>query len=399
MSRRATAGLTALLLLLALPAAATSTRVLSLGGGGDYFEDVDNVRRWPGTLATYADLLLLDLGEQFGSGAIGQALGAQLSLDASGRFGVAGLWLYDDDPEQDLRLMWGLKRGPWQLGLQYARGNRTRADNENFSWFENTRTLLSAGLRRELAPRTWVDLACEGTATGDYVTIGFDPVVFDDRGMDSFGLRWRLFHGLSEDLALVPCVVWERALNYERVDEDWFGRSLFGGIDYPFDQRGIHYLNDTSTFRGGLGLLLLPDPDRMLQASVSWSRVERELSDPAEGAAAELLRQDVSSTELTVRLGGEARVLHWLTVRGGAWKTMSTSDVASRWNDPVIWSSAYRDFRDDDMDASLGIGVHLGDFDADLALADGAPFELGGLLTSKDGRSDLWSRITLQVVF
>ncbi|MBK7701606.1 MAG: hypothetical protein IPI34_01305 [bacterium] len=136
----------------------------------------------------------------------------------------------------------------------------------------------------------------------------------------------------------------------------------------------------------------------MLQASVTWSRVERQLSAPADGDHPDLLRQDVSTTALTLRLGGEARVLHWLTVRGGAWKTMSVSDVESYWDNGDPWTS-YRGFSDDDMDASLGFGVHLGDFDADLALADGAPFELGGLLTNKDGRSDLWSRITLQVVF
>ncbi len=402
MSRRDTAALTALLLLAALstalPAAATSTRLLSMGGGGDYCEDADNIRRWPGTLATYPDLLLLELGEQYGSSVTGQGLGAHLSLDGAGRYGVAGLWLYDDDPEQDVRLMWSLKRGAWQIGLQHAYGNRVRANRANDSWFENARWNLGAGLRWEIAPRTWIDLACEGTDTRDTVNVDYIPVVHVDRDMDSFGLRWRLFHGLSENLALVPCVVWERTLNYELVEADWFGRILDRGT-IDDDGYGVHYLSDTSLFSGGLGLVLLPDPDRMLQASLTWSRTERELSDPAEGVAVQLLGQDVSTTALTVRLGGEARVLHWLTVRGGAWKTMSVSDVTSHWSDTIFWSTAYRNVSDDDMDASLGIGLHLGDFLADLVVTDTAPFRAGGLLTGTSGGNALWSRITLQVVF
>jgi hypothetical protein len=399
MSRRAAAAPTALLLLLAaLPAAATSTRVLSMGGGGDYFEDVDNVRRWPGTLATYPDLLLLELGEQDGSKVVGQGLCAHLSLDGAGRYGVAGLWLYDDAPEQDVRLMWSLKRENWQLGLQCAYGDHTLANQSFDSWFQSHRWNLGAGLRWELAPRTWIDLACEGTDTHDTVAIDYDPVVADDRGMDSFGLRWRLFHGLGENLALVPCVAWERALNHERVSTDWFGRRLWGDYD-AFQGAGVHYLSDTSSFGGGLGLVLLPDPDRMLQASLNWSRVEYELSDPAEGALAVMLGQDATSTVLTMRLGGEARVLHWLTVRGGAWKTLSVSDVTSLWSTKSTGSKWYKNVRTDELDVSLGIGLHLGDFLADLVVADDAPFRAGGLLNGTSGGNPLWTRITLQVVF
>jgi hypothetical protein len=398
MSRRATAALTALLLLAALPATATSTRVLSVGGGGDYFEDVDNVQRWPGTLATYADLLLLELGDRYVSERSGQALGAHVSLDGAGRYGVAGLWVFDGGPDPDARLMWSLKRANWQVGLQYSIGSRFRSNQQNDSWFERTMTQYGVGLRRELAPRTWIDLACEGSNTGDYLFLDYVPVMQDERDLDSFGLRWRLFHGLSERLVLAPCMVWERTLNHEGIGWDWFGRFLPGSFN-DFNIDGIHYLNDTSTFSGGLGLVLLPDPDRMLQASLTWSRTERELSDPAEGDAVELLGQDVTSTALTVRLGGEARVLHWLTVRGGAWKTMSTSDVSSRWHDTVYWSTDHHNFKDEAMDASLGLGLHLGDFLADLLITDSAPFRAGSLLTGTSGGDALWSKITLQVVF
>ena len=398
MSRSATAGLTALLLLAALPVAATSTRVLSMGGGGDYLEDVDNVQRWPGTLATYADLLLLELGNRNVTERSGQALGAHVSLDSAGRFGVAGLWVFDGGPEPDARLMWSLKRADWQIGLQYSIGNRFHANQRQDSWFERTMTQFGVGLRREIGSRTWIDLACEGSNTWDSMFLDYIPVLQDERDMDSFGLRWRLFHGLSERLVLVPCVVWERTLNHDGVERDWLGRYLSNGYD-DFADDGVHYLNDTSTISGGMGLVLLPDPDRMLQASLTWSRTERELSDPAEGDAIALLGQDVSSTALTVRMGGEARVRHWLTVRGGVWKTMSMSDVSSRWRDTVFWSTDYHHFKDEAMDASLGLGLHLGDFLADLLITDSAPFRAGNLLTGTSGGDALWSKITLQVVF
>lgn len=393
MSRSATAGLTALLLLLlALPAAATSTRLLSMGGGADYLEDVDNVRRWPGTLATYPDLLLLDLGEQYYSQAVGQSLGAHLSLDAGGRYGVAGLWLYGDDPARDLGLMWGLKRGGWQLGLDTTYGAHTSYDHQAGTRNVNADWSFACGLRRELAPRTWTDLACDGTSTSDRIHIFGEEVVDDHREFDSYGLRWRLFRGLGERLAVVPCLSWERDLGYEHVIEDWFGRS-FG---YSSSEAFHFNHNDTRTFKGGLGMTLLPDSDRMLQASVTWFHLDSRLSDPAFGASAWMQRQRVHAAGLELRVGGEMRVLHWLTLRGGAWKTLSRCDVeivSQHFTDSV------RDVAADDMDASLGFGIHLGDFDADLALADGAPFELGGLLANTSSHSELWSRITLQVVF
>ncbi|MBK9303101.1 MAG: hypothetical protein IPM94_04195 [bacterium] len=396
MSRRATAALTALLLLLALPAAATSTRVLSMGGGGDYLEDADNVQRWFGSLATYPDLMLLELGEAFGSSATGQALGAHLSLDPARRFGVAGVWIYDDDPRQDVRLMWGLKRDGWQAGLQARFGNEVRiatpydylTGHDSVHEAEAWTWSLGTGARLDLAPRTWMDVAYEGTMTR--VQAIEDAVVLfsDRRSLDSFALRWRLFHGLGERLALVPCVTWERDLRPELVYTDWFGSVR--------DYDGTYYLDDARSFSAGLGLSLLPDPDRMLQASLTWSRVESRLTDPASGLDTWLQRQDVETDALCFRLGGEMRVLHWLTVRAGVWKTMS-ENVITRYG--ADWWNRYSGIGRDEMDASLGCGLHFGDIDADLMLTDAAPFRAGGLLTGTTGGSELWSRITLQVVF
>ncbi|MDO9172756.1 MAG: hypothetical protein Q7W29_13095 [bacterium] len=398
MSRRATAALTALLLLLlaALPVAATSTRVLSMGGGGDLFEDVDNVQRWFGSLATYPDLMLFELGESGGYNAAGQALGAHLSLDAAHRFGVAGLWIYDDDPRQDVRLMWGLKRAGWQAGLLVRFGNEIRHDTSYESGTglllieeaEASTWSLGTGLRLDLAPRTWIDVSCEGMSTQDQAIAGMVELVSERRNLDSFALRWRLFHGLGERVVLVPCVTWERELRPELVYSDWFG------IVHSYD--GAYYLDDARSFSAGLGLSLLPDPDRMLQASLTWSRVESRLSDPAGVVDNWLLRQDVETDALCLRLGGETRVLYWLTVRAGVWKTMSSNEVV-RYG--PVWYDEYTGLSRYEMDASLGLGLHFGDFDADMVMTDAAPFRAGGLLTGTTGGNALWSRITLQVVF
>ncbi|MDO9172082.1 MAG: hypothetical protein Q7W29_09645, partial [bacterium] len=159
---------------------------------------------------------------------------------------------------------------------------------------------------------------------------------------------------------------------------------------------GAYYLDDARSFSAGLGLSLLPHPDRMLQASLTWSRVESRLSDPAGVVDNWLLRQDVETDALCLRLGGETRVLYWLTVRAGVWKTMSQTEVArygaERWD-------LYGGIGRDEMDASLGLGLHFGDFDADMVMTDAAPFRAGGLLTGTTGGNALWSRITLQVVF
>ncbi|MBK7701607.1 MAG: hypothetical protein IPI34_01310 [bacterium] len=91
------------------------------------------------------------------------------------------------------------------------------------SWSKGWGLDLERRVALDLAPRTWIDVAYEGTMTR-VQAIEEEVVQFSDRrSLDSFALRWRLFHGLGERLVLVPCVAWERELNSERVGADWFG--------------------------------------------------------------------------------------------------------------------------------------------------------------------------------
>ncbi|MBK6897965.1 MAG: hypothetical protein IPH09_01355 [bacterium] len=48
---------------------------------------------------------------------------------------MAGLWIYDDLPDRDLRLMWGLKRERWQSGpARRFRESDRIADADNRTW-------------------------------------------------------------------------------------------------------------------------------------------------------------------------------------------------------------------------------------------------------------------------
>ncbi len=364
-----------------VPAGATSSRVRSLGGGGDYLEDLDNVLRWYGSLASYRDLALLELGRlveddpTIGSSprAHEQGIGAHVQLAADGGLGVVGLYL-SADGESGRRpagrvLMYGRAWPRWQaallLGLTHA-----SAEGEGTSE-RAVDTVLGVGARWELGEAAFLDLAGDWRLSARRQRL--DVLTLDERDQGSFGVRSRLFWSPRPSLFLVPVCGYAR-------DDFW---ELGVGALPP---RRL----DAWQWRGGLGLLLLPDDD-LLASLVAELRIGRWRRDdpfaPSDGSSA---NPAARFQEVALRMGLEARVRSWLTLRGGA---VSAPGGHRRADDPY-WE------RSDPFQLTLGLGLHLGPLDADLLLDQNAPFNFGSLLTNAGGvESSTFSSISIIYAF
>ena len=379
----------AALCLSAVSAQATSTRVLALGGAADGFEDVDNVGRWYGSLPGYADLLLVELGRYVDSefngreGAVErQALGVHYALGAGARWGVAGLYLANDDPASDLRLLWGLRRGRLSLGVQYAYVSDSVHDQYLVDVREADAGTYGLGLRWELGERTYVDAAGDFTRrrASWYRREGssYDSGVNDD----SYGWRLRGFHELSPGVVLAPWFSLAHDEGPGHTGEVWY----WGDVEDLF-----------TTYRelktGGLALNLLPDGDTFVVLSAAVSRLYQDHTDPFPGEGSAPAFHGVARRSVRFGVGAERRLLGWLTLRAGAWKEVSDTDVET----PM---STLAGIKEDDMDLSVGLGLHLGGFDLDAVFADDAPFNAGSLLTNAgETASSTWSSLTLQFQF
>ena len=369
-----------LIVLVTSAAFATETRVRSLGGNGDYFEDVANVPRWYGSLSSYANTAVLELGQFDASAgnsardqqAVRQGAGALFDLDAGRRYGTLGLYLCRDGEAADGAgarvLMYGRAWTHAQAGLVV--GYRREFDHGEID--EDLReTLVGLGTRLDLDDTTYLDLAGDwrGTST-DYREPRAQPVL-DSRSWGSFSLRARAFHGPRKGWALVPVCAYRR-------DDRW----LLG------EPPGRPVRRDSWDSRYGIGVNLFPTGDIM--GLVSCERRLGEKSHYVLNGDGDMRIDRATFDMIALRLGLEARLRPWLSLRAGAFSTPDHRREQPATNFGLT----------DDFDLSLGIGLHLGDLDADFLFNDDAPFNLGSLMTNAgEGEASTFSSVSLAYRF
>ncbi|MHB8078703.1 MAG: hypothetical protein ACYDIE_05570 [Candidatus Krumholzibacteriia bacterium] len=373
-----------LLVLCAAGASATETRVRSLGGDGDYFEDLANVPRWYGSLPSYANTAILELGEfdaRAGDSArdrqaVRQGAGALFDLDAARRYGTLGLYLFRDAEAADgpgaRILMYGKAWAHAQAGLVV--GNRTEAAADTAAadalWQRLQETLVGLGVRLDLGEVSYLDVAADWRGSALEAGEASWPGL-DDHARTSYSLRARAFYGPRREWALVPVCAYRR-------DDRWQSGERSGD---PVRQAAWQA-------RYGLGLNLFPTGDLMGLVSCEYRRGVDEHYAPDRGG--DYLVERLTCSLLVARLGLEARLRPWLSLRAGV---HSTPDYRLSAPTPYFGLT-------DDFDLTLGCALHLGDLDADFLFNDDAPFNLGSLVTNAgEGEASTFSSVSLAYRF
>lgn len=363
-------------------ARATETRLRSLGGSGDFCEDPANVLRWYGCLASYGNTALLELGEFGRHGeprdrqAVRQGAGGQFRLGPDGREGTLGAYLARHGDTGAWPAAWNLLYGrswsSWQFALLFGvnKSDVESAGGDAGRWARDREDeVFGLGCRCDLGSRAYLDLAGEWRGAWLEYRDPAAPVAIADRSWGSFGARGRLFWEVTPELILVPYFAYAR-------DDRWELDSAWTDLDGP-------YRLDAWSTRGGLGLNLLPSGDVLGLVGLEVRR----------GRHHEVGRSsaETSWSEIVARLGLEARLRPWLSLRAGA-LTAPGSDAGVYPDSPDGLAETF--------DLTLGCGLHLGDLDADFLLSDDAPFNLGSLVTNAGaGEAATFSSVSLAYRF
>lgn len=389
--------LAVLLLLLALPALASSSRVRALGGVPDLIEDASGALRWYGALVDYPDLGTLHLGDWAHSRAgaargdlASRGGGVHVQLDQGGRWGTVAMHFGEDLPAPDpggwFQAMWGRRLGDVTVALAFRASSWSDATSTPTAALEGGSRfthLLGLGVRWDVSDATYVDLAIDAMESEvDYYRRGGDhPVAEEDLGdWDSLGVRGRAFHQLTDKLVWVGRLAWFRDL-----------RPI---TDDAFDD----LVNlDARHFRGGFGFHLLTDPDNLVIISGDYRRLEdrRDARHPFIAAWTDGWRE---WWRIDARVGVESRVLPWLTLRASASyrRHVNEQQYQYRWADDFAETAYDYDIRVD-TPVTVGLGLHLGRFDCDVVVNATAPFEVGdGLDGFQDGEHTNLTGITLR---
>jgi hypothetical protein len=390
-----------LCLLLPVTGGATSSRILSLGGDGDYFEDEHNVLRWFGSLSDYRDIVVVELGDiQNGEAtaeqdAVSQGAGLHYGLDGRGVWGTVAVYVSDarrgGRAPGDFALLWSRRWGRLQAGFYYSYYGTTRIEYTSGpgtvepNYMDQT---LGLGVRAELQERFYFDLAGEWMNTDREYFIGEAHDLQAENAWDSFAIRVRGFYGVTDRVALVPL------LSHRKSDHLSFAESL--------DQVGDW---DARTSRLGVGVSVFPDSDHMLLGSWEYRWLKEDHAGRPVPAAEAWLSERCGDGHI-LRLGMESRLASWLSLRAGARQVVLEerhrldrigSAMPANGKAPDVRDSVRKD---PELDLAVGLALHLGSFAADFVFNDDAPFSFGYLFTGAgQTESHTFTSITLSYTF
>ena len=372
--------LSALVLALAAPAFATTTRVLSLANAAPYMNDDSDVFRWYGTIASYNNMVMAEAGQAtagFFGGDVSadfQALGFTKSLGKDGWLGTWGAFVLFNSWDGDLSFFVNNPLGA--IGDEGT--NATPTTKFVFSWGNEVEDViaygitftssdameettaggknnikmftLGAGIRGDIGEKTYYDAAITfGNAGGDTLG-GFDNGT-------SWDFAFRAFWEWQDDLTLVPYFDWNfydfaytdvAATSGEKLSSD-----LTLGLSFNWD------VNSNNTL--------------LWATELEWVSIK-----PSKVATGD--QSEFKSTTLPkFYIALESDITSWLTSRIGASKTMTKTEVTVANGDQTIQTSPFS--FGSDFDWSLGLGFHVGEWDIDTLLSHEAPFRVGYWIT------------------
>ncbi len=355
---------------------ATTSRQNSLARSGDYINDDSNIFRWYGTLPSYSDLVLAEVGthERFGD-AEHQALGVTYSCGEEARFGTWGVFLFNsldeygfyvahslvtpwlvgflEAPRNKFAIQWGYEFEKLAVGLGFTRSDESSKDETVDPVDEDKMsfTTVGAGIRADVSEKAYADVAFTVGFAGYESQSAVDTIEIDKKL--SFDIAARMFYEWKDYATVVPLV-----------DFQFFEFALKDMLA-PHGDKG-------NAFRVGAALNIDVNTDNLLIFALEFQHIKWEYSIP-----------DTTSDELgewsvtylpTIRLALESDVKPWLTARLGASKHLEKYVEKNNGGQEYTGVDSYFNW-------FLGVGFHIAEFDIDAELGPEMPFSIGYWLT------------------
>ncbi len=344
---------------------ATAPRTSAFGGDNTYLEDDSNVLRWYGSLSDYGNQVIIGTGhhdlsagiDEWSNSPSGIGTGIHLNLDSHGKWGTAAFFFndhmrdsdisnsLDEDAENSWTMMYGRKIGPLQIGLALRTGSLERdvavdtIGSVPSAHREFSRTTLSFGIRTDLSATSYLDVAADVRRL-NWVEAESSIQELPD-SWNNFNIRTRAFFSAGPNIALVP------ALEYWSEDYS----ALVDWSAYATPSRNKKML------RLGCGLNYFPHSDNFMLLSADYRRFKDDREE-----FPQIAYNQVHLFQLL--MATETRWNHWLTLRG------SVGCQYSRFPTDL---DGYENIDDSAFPISVGAGLHLGEFDMDLAMTSHEP--------------------------
>lgn len=401
--------LSLLVVALASPMAfATTSRVASLGGAASYINDDSDIFRWYGTLPSYRNMVMAELGQvSQGPNPINgmqdisvdyEALGFTYNLtEATGTWGIFLLRNSIDDmsffafnplgtlgsevgvnlglpldmaldglstPTTKFVIMWGKELEQLSIGVNFSRSDISFQDSlgdNNLSF-----TTIGGGVRADLNDDTYLDGTIEWGHLGGDV---FGDSLGVDKG-NSWNIEARAFHEARDDLTLVPYFGWQ-----------FFDFALQSSVSPTTPPEPDSHGDKVNNVQFGVSLNYDVNSNNMLIFATELQFNSWKYSNLASGDQTEITQRTIPRFYIAL----ESDINSWLTTRIGAVKNMTRTRVVffddaatGNFNEVVVTST---DVFTDDFLWTLGLGFHVAEWDIDLVLSEHTPFRLGYWLT------------------
>lgn len=388
----------------AIPAMATTSRLYALGDVDNYVEDDANVFMWPATLPTYGDLVAMQLvnGEDYSWYGFTKHLGEYGDYGTFGIFFIEEMdgpndvseyetywtpdWSNDDVYGSWLSnkwiLMYGYEMEKMSLGLKFMRSSeKTTFESDDYdleqSW---SYTTIGASMRMDVNEETYFDFAIDytmGSETDNYSSDFSEQVPeYEADACKKMEFRGRIFYEWTDMITWVP---------YIGLTMEEYNRSYDDDAYYNSDMYGMKAMS----FDFGIAANMTVNEDNMIVMGIEPIRYAK--AEPSE------YDEDFDgSYEYTMMhmprfvLGLESDIRDWLTFRTGCIKdTYSRKLVADDGTEEVTkkWDGT-------DFEWYLGLGFHVGDFDIDVVLDNEVPFYMGYWMTGfqpyDEGYAPMW---------
>ncbi len=381
-----------LVLGLAAPVLATTTRTIALAETGDYINDDSNIFRWYGVLPSYANLVMAEAGNWQGyGGSLNQALGITHMCGKDGKFGTFGMFLLKNTvqdgsffeyspihfaadgfgdvgltvPVSKFALSWGKELDAMSVGIMFTRSDVSTEDESftNVAKMSKSYTTFGGGIRADLGDAAYTDVAIT-VGLGGYSNEG--GLLTAKQELDkklALDFAGRIFYEWKDNVTLVPMV-----------DYGQYEFALKPGTE-PFGSK-------VKSFMAGVGMNMDVNTNNLLicGAQVNYYKWEYSSAGTAQDA------EKIWSLP-TFFLALETDVKPWMTTRIGAWKSLNKSTSTSTDPGPPVEGQDYI-YTGADFAWFLGLGFHVAEFDIDMLVSEETPFNLGYWLTGYEGYSN-----------